>query len=85
MCRRQQELAKRHALAIPKPSGAVVLLLCAIAFAWWMSNAQEAGNGDVTLHIRQTAVAPSGGRLRILTLNCWGLWIVAKKREQRIR
>lgn len=24
-------------------------------------------------------------QLRVLTLNCWGLWLVAKRREERLR
>lgn len=33
---------------------------------------------------RRGWVSASRYDMRVLTLNCWGLWLISKKREQRI-
>lgn len=68
----------------------VLVLLAALGLAFWMSGGQDGssnGRGHIELTVWDDvpAVAPGGVQLRVLTLNCWGLWIVAKKRQQRIR
>ncbi len=65
----------------------MLLLLTAIAFSWLMTGHQRDNAGDIELGGNSwlPAAPAEGKQLRALTLNCWGLWVVAKQRQQRIR
>jgi hypothetical protein len=66
----------------------VLVLLTAVGAAYWMSVVPDSNGGadvELTVWDDEPAVAVGGSQLRVLTLNCWGLWIVGKQRQKRIR
>jgi hypothetical protein len=64
------------------------VLVLGTAFACWMSVAPDGHDGadvELTVWDDEPAAVIGGGQLRVLTLNCWGLWVVGKQRQKRIR
>ena len=65
-------------------AAAALLLLAAILPSSVMSAAQPQDGGSAKSEASGIiAGAPHAQQIKVLTLNCWGLWLVAKQRQKR--
>ena len=65
----------------------MLVLGTALAVSSWMSVAPDGNGGadvELTVWDDEPAAVIGGSQLRVLTLNCWGLWLVGKQRQKRI-